>query len=234
MALKVLVVDDEPLAQDILRKYTEDLKNVEVKGFCSDAVEALNFLNSESIDLVFLDINMPKISGIDFLKSLRTAPMVILTTAYSEYALEGYELNVLDYLVKPFSLARFLKSINKAEQFMNDRMAVLNKAKPESIFIKSNKKSVQISLNEIIYVEGLGDYIIIYTDHTHYVTNLSMKKMQDILNEDQFIRIHKSHLVNLKKIKTIEGNMVEIAGKKLIIGNNYRAGFFEKIAKMSI
>jgi len=230
MILKTLVIDDEPLAQNILRKYAEDIKSVEIRGFCSDALEAIEILERQPIDLIFLDINMPKLSGIEFLKTLKNPPLVILTTAYTDYAMEGYELNVLDYLVKPFSFARFLKAVQKAEQQFQLTQKTKTEEKPESVFIKSNKKTYQVKFSDIIYIEGLGDYIKIYTEKTHLVTNFSMKKMEELLPENEFYRIHKSHIVNLKKIVAIEGNMVELLNIKLTIGSNYRTEFFNRIS----
>jgi DNA-binding LytR/AlgR family response regulator len=232
MGLKTLVIDDEPLAQNILKKYAEDIKSIEIKGFCNDALEAIEILEKQSIDLIFLDINMPKLSGIEFLKTFKNPPLVILTTAYADYAMEGYELNVLDYLVKPFSFARFLKAIQKAEQQFQLSQRPNNEEKPESVFIKSNKKTYQVKFSEIIYVEGLGDYIKIYTEKSHLVTNLSMKKMEELLPPKYFYRIHKSHIVNLMKIVAIEGNLIELPNIKLTIGNNYRTDFFARISKI--
>jgi DNA-binding LytR/AlgR family response regulator len=234
MILKTLVIDDEPLAHDILKKYAEDISSIKIIDFCSDALEALELLKERPIDLIFLDINMPKLSGIEFLKTLDFRPLVILTTAYADYAMEGYELNVLDYLTKPFSFQRFLKAVQKAEQQFSLMQRPTNKETAESVFIKSNKKTYQVKFSEIIYVEGLGDYIKIYTEKSHLVTNVSMKRMEDLLPQKDFLRIHKSYIVNLQKIIAIEGNMVEIPNKKLTIGNNFRTDFFNKISKSSI
>jgi DNA-binding LytR/AlgR family response regulator len=234
MILKTLVIDDEPLAHEVIKTYAKEIKTIEIVGYCSDALEALDLLNKQSIDLLLLDINMPKLSGIEFLKALNNPPMVILTTAYADFALTGYELNVLDYLTKPFSFVRFLKAVQKAEQ----QYSLLQKHEfdqnHDTIFIKSNKKSYQVKFMDITYVEGLGDYIKIYTENTHLITNVSMKKIEDLLPDGMFFRIHKSFIVNLKKIVSIEGNMVEVNNKKLVIGNNYRQDFFTKIGKLSI
>lgn len=232
--IRALIIDDEPLAHEIIKKYAGDLKTIEIVGSCSDALEAIPILNTQTIDLLFLDINMPLLSGIEFLKTMKTPPLVILTTAYTEYALQGYELNVLDYLVKPFSLSRFLVAIQKAELQLTLQRPADTENKIQSIFIKANKKTVQIRFNEIIYVEGLGDYIKIYTETTHFITNLSMKKMEEALPSDIFFRIHKSHIVNLQKISAIDGNMVEVCAKKLMIGHNYRADFFTRINQHTI
>jgi len=234
MILKTLIIDDEPLAQNVLRKYAEDIKSIEIKELCNDALEAMEILEKQPIDLIFLDINMPKLSGIDFLKTLKNPPLVILTTAYTDYALEGYELNVIDYLVKPFSFVRFLKAVQKAEQQFQLLQKPKAEEKIESVFIKSNKKNYHVKFSEIIYIEGLGDYIKIYTEKTHLVTNLSMKKMEELLPANEFYRIHKSHIVNLMKIIAIEGNMVELPGMKLTIGSNYRTDFFTRINNVSI
>jgi len=233
MILKTLIIDDEPLAQNVLRKYTEDFKSIEIIGFCGNALQAMEFIEKHPIDLIFLDINMPKLSGIEFLKTLKNPPLVILTTAYTDYALEGYELNVLDYLVKPFSFARFLKAVQKAEQQFQLTQKIKTEEKQESVFIKSNKKTYQLKFSDIIYIEGLGDYIKIYTEKSHLVTNLSMKKMEELLPSNEFYRVHKSHIVNLTKIIAIEGNMIELPGIKLTIGSNYRTDFFLRISHIS-
>ncbi len=234
MILKTLVIDDEPLAQDIIRKYAEDVHSIEIKAFCNDAIEAIEELKSQKIDLIFLDINMPKLSGIEFIKTLTKPPLIVITSAYTNYALEGYELNVLDYLAKPFSFTRFFKAIQKAEQQLQQNRSPEPVEKLESIFVKSNKKSYQVNFKDISYIEGLGDYIKICTEKSHFVTNYSMKKIEDLLPKNEFIRIHKSFIVNLKKIISIEGNLVEVQNRKLAIGNNYRTEFFSIIGHKSI
>jgi len=234
MILKTLVIDDEPLAQNIIRTYAEGVNSIEIKGYCSDAVEAMQILEKQSIDLIFLDINMPKLSGIEFLKTIKNPPLVILTTAYTDYAMEGYELNVLDYLAKPFSFARFLKAVQKAEQQFQLIQKTITTEKPESVFIRSNKKTYQVKFSDIVYIEGLGDYIKIYTEKTHLVSNYTMKKMEELLPENDFFRIHKSHIVNMKKVISIEGNMIELPNIKLTIGDSYRTEFFVRISKISV
>jgi len=233
MKIKALVVDDEPLAQEVLKTYIKEIATIDVIAYCSDALESITFLKEQKIDLIFLDINMPKISGMEFIKTLKNPPLIILTTAYTQYALEGYELNVLDYLAKPFSIQRFLKAIQKVEE-----MLLLQQKKEErnseSLFIKSNKKTFQIQINEITYIEGLGDYIKIFTEKTHLISNLSMRKIHEQLPSSEFIRIHKSFIINIKKIKSIEGNMVDVGNGKLTIGNHFRQEFFEKISQMGI
>lgn len=233
MAIKALIIDDEPLARDIIKKYAEELKSIQIEGSCNDALEAVEILNTKKVDLLFLDINMPKLSGIEFIKTLKNPPLVILTTAHAEYALEGYELDVVDYLLKPFSFPRFVKAIQKCTEHYENKKGSSEPIN-ESIFIKSNKKTFQVRYEEINYIEGLGDYINVYTSKTHLVTNISMKRMEEELPSDKFIRIHKSFIVNLSKINSIEGNLVEIGNKRLSIGNNYRSVFFTKIEKRQL
>lgn len=229
MIIKALIVDDEPLAQNVIQQYAQKIPFLEIIGTCNDAICAQSFLNNNSIDLIFLDINMPKMSGISFLKTLKIDPLVIFTTAYSEYALESYELNAVDYLKKPFSFERFFQAINKAEEILLLKEKVEKplpqKQETNFLFIKTNKKSVKVKFEEILYVEGLGDYIKIHVKHNKYITNLSMKKIFNLLPEDQFHRIHKSYIISLDQIELVEGNMVSINGTKLPIGNSYRQEF---------
>ena len=233
MKIKVLVIDDEPLAQEVIKTYLNDLNNIEVISYCSDALEAMQIMKEQTVDLIFLDINMPKLSGIEWIKTLQNPPLIVLTTAYTQYAMEGYELNVLDYLAKPFSLSRFLKSVQKAEEKLKSKRSRQIETK-ETFFIKSNKKTYQLKFDEIIYIEGLGDYIKIYTDKSHFVTNTSMKKMEEELPSATFFRVHKSFIVNLKKITSIEGNMIDVGLNRITIGNNFRQEFFDKISKSII
>lgn len=233
MKLKCLVVDDEPLAQRVIEKYVGEVPFLELAGKCSDAFEAMEVLQQEEVDLLFLDINMPRLSGINFLKTLKNPPLVIITTAYTEYALEGYELNVLDYLKKPFSFERFLLAAQKAQE----KLQVENKTveveetgeNMEFIFVKSNKKTFNVNLDTILYVEALGDYVKIYTTDGHIVTYQSLKGIEKLLPSKRFYRIHKSYIVSLSRIKSIEGNMVNMPNATLPIGNNYKQGFFQKI-----
>ena len=235
MAIKALIIDDEPLAQNVIKQYALKIPSLDIIGACNDAICAQEFLHKTDVDLLFLDINMPKLSGISFLKNLNKDVLVIFTTAYSEYALEGYELNAIDYLKKPFSFERFFKAFVKAEELYH----LKNKAESSSendvdtdfLFIKSNKKSVRINFNDILYIEGLGDYIKIHVRNNRFVTNLSMKKIHSLLPQDRFYRTHKSFIISVDKIDTLEGNMVSINGEKLPIGNSYRQDFFAYINK---
>lgn len=231
MKLKCLIVDDEPLAQRVLEKYVSELPGLELKGKCSDAIEAMEVLQEQEVDLIFLDINMPRLSGINFLKTYKNPPMVVITTAYTEYALESYELNVLDYLKKPFSFERFLQAVQKAEEKVKGGVEPqeAEKEEREFIFVKANKKTINISIDSILYVEALGDYVKIFTAEGHIVTYQSLKGIERLLSSQKFYRIHKSYIVSLSKIKSIEGNMVHLEKATIPIGNNYKQGFFQRI-----
>jgi len=229
MEIRALIIDDEPLAQNVIKQYAQKLPDLTIAATCNEAICAHKILQEEDIDLLFLDINMPKLSGISFLKNLKNPPLVIFTTAYSEYALEGFELNAIDYLKKPFSFERFCKAYYRAEE----QVILLHKAKHDTtdsvpkdfLFIKSNKKTFKVKFDDIYYIEGLGDYIKIHTVHDKLVTNLSMKKILELLPESQFYRVHKSFIISLDKIQSVEGNMVAVHGNKLPIGNSYRQEF---------
>ncbi|WP_163708343.1 LytR/AlgR family response regulator transcription factor [Mangrovibacterium lignilyticum] len=233
MQVRAIIVDDEPLARQVITQYAKDIPNLEIVSTCSNALEANKTIKETKVDLMFLDVNMPKLSGLDFIKNLDHAPLVVLTTAYTDYALEGYELNILDYLKKPFGFDRFFKAFQKAEEqlsllHMKDG-AKQHHESPEYIFIKSNKKAFRVEISSIRIIEGLGDYIKIHTDSQHLVTNLSMKKMEELLPSRDFFRIHKSFIIRMDSIQSIEGNQVEICKQKLPIGNNYRQKFNERI-----
>jgi DNA-binding LytR/AlgR family response regulator len=235
MKIKALIIDDEPLARNVILQYSKKIDYLEIICSCEDAVQALDFINNSAIDLLFLDINMPTISGISFLKTLKNPPLVIFTTAYSDYALEGYELNIIDYLKKPFPFERFLLAVQKASELIKLKRQAnkepLQTNDDDYIFIKADKKTFKISLKDILFVEGLGDYIKIHLKNQKIVANLTMKKIQDILPQNDFYRIHKSFIISLQKIEIIEGNMVVINQNKIPIGNNFRQEFFDMINK---
>ncbi|MFZ4400648.1 MAG: LytR/AlgR family response regulator transcription factor [Bacteroidales bacterium] len=240
--IKCLIVDDEPLAQRIIEKYSEDIPTIEIVSKCSNAFEAMQELNDKEIDLIFLDINMPKLSGINFLKTLKNPPLCIITTAYSEFALEGYELDVLDYLKKPFSFERFLKAIQKAQERMKENIKEVQVHEIHTsqnheegfIFVKSNKKTYKVNISDVFYIEALGDYVKIHTTDKVIITYQSMKKIEALLPSASFTRIHKSFIVSISKIKSIEGNMVEVKDEKLPIGSNYKQEFQNIIDKSSV
>lgn len=236
MEIKALIIDDEPLAQNVIKQYAGKIPDLIVAATCADAICAHKILNEQDIDLIFLDINMPKLSGISFLKTLKNPPLVIFTTAYSEYALEGFELNAVDYLKKPFSFDRFFKAFTRAEELLllQNRAASepLQDSKQDGfIFVKANKKTIKVKFSDILFIEGLGDYIKINEKNTKIVTNLSMKKILDLLPSNKFYRIHKSFIVSLDNIESVEGNIVTIQGNKLPVGNSYRQEFGSFISR---
>lgn len=233
--MKAIIVDDEPLAQNVIEQYALKIPDLEISAKCNDAICAHKTLQEEKIDLIFLDINMPKLSGISFLKNLKEPPLVIFTTAYSDYALEGYELNAVDYLKKPFSFERFSKAFFKAHELFllkrkQDNPIISGQdSQKDFAFIKSNKKTYKVKFNDIYFIEGLGDYIQIHLKDQKIVTNLSMKKMLDLLPGNQFYRIHKSFIISVDKIDLVEGNTVKINEKRLPVGNSYRQDFLKYI-----
>lgn len=243
--IKVIIVDDEPLAQDVLETYVEKFPELSLIQKCNNALEANEVLKNQDIDLMFLDIQMPQLTGIDFLKTLSRPPLVIFTTAYPNYALEGFELNALDYLLKPISLERFIKAVNKAvEQIKLQRnepgsgssvSSNSDGTDPDYIFVKADKKLVKVNYNDIIYIEGLKDYVIIRMENQRVITLQTMKSLEDKLPMLRFKRIHRSYIINIDKINAIVGNMVEVMEKNLPkhlpIGKNYRDELNDMIEK---
>jgi DNA-binding LytR/AlgR family response regulator len=228
MKTKCLVVDDEPLACDLMRGHIEKLENFEIVADCHNAMKALSVLREKHVDLIFMDIQMPQITGIEFLKTLKHPPKVIITTAYRDYALEGFELDVVDYLLKPITFERFLKSVNKYYQMCQDQVQVVTNSASEKvmeesfIYVKENKKVIKVYLSEIRYIEGLSEYVQIYTEKRKIITKTSMALMEEKLPVANFLRIHKSFIVPVNKIEAFTANTIEIQGKELPIGRNYK------------
>ncbi|HMQ48069.1 MAG TPA: LytTR family DNA-binding domain-containing protein [Saprospiraceae bacterium] len=244
--INAIIVDDEPLAQDVLETYIEKIPEINLVQKCNNALEANDALKKHSVDLMFLDIQMPQLTGIDFIKTLTHPPLVIFTTAYPNYAIEGFELNALDYLLKPISLDRFMKAVNKAiEQIDLKRKGQGEGAKaeegeehPDYIFVKADKKLVKVNYKDIIYIEGLKDYVIIRLDNNRVITLQTMKSLETKLPAGQFMRIHRSYIVNIAKIDAIVGNMVEVTEKSQVkhlpVGKNYRDELLEIINQNKI
>ncbi|HKI87758.1 MAG TPA: response regulator [Draconibacterium sp.] len=235
MKIKCLVIDDEPLARDLMRSHIEKLENFEIVAECGDAMKALQALRNHSVDLMFMDIQMPQITGIEFLKTLKHPPKVIITTAFREYALDGFELDVVDYLLKPITFNRFLKAVNKyfqltQEEKQNDVPTALA-AQPEEafIYVKENKKVIKVHLSEILYVEGLSEYVQIYTENKKIITKTSMTNMEEKLPQADFMRIHKSYIVSMSKIEAFTSNSIEVPGKELPIGRSYKNSVLEAL-----
>ncbi|MCB0619691.1 MAG: response regulator transcription factor [Saprospiraceae bacterium] len=239
--INTIIVDDEPLALDVLETYIEKIPELKLVKRCNNALEANEALQKNQIDLMFLDIQMPQLTGIDFVKTLTHPPLVVFTTAYSDYALEGFELDVLDYLLKPISLERFMKAVNKAIDQIDLQRAGQNAGTAAEegdegfIFVKADKKLVKINYHEIIYIEGLKDYVIIRLEKSRVITLQTMKSLEDKLPVSHFKRIHRSYIVNIDKIEAIVGNMIEVTekgqAKHLPIGKNYRDELLEIINK---
>lgn len=227
--IKAIIVDDEPLAQDVLETYIGKMPDLELVRKCGNAFEANEALKEGNIDLMFLDIQMPQLTGVEFLKSLANPPIVIFTTAYPDYAVEGFELNAIDYLLKPISLERFMKAVNKANEMIKVRKGESNhddSDHKEFFFVKADKKLIKCNYDDILYIEGLKDYVIIRQDTSRIITLQTMKSLEAKLPSDKFKRIHRSYIVNIDRIRAIVGNMVEVQekgqAKHIPIGKNYR------------
>lgn len=236
--MNTLIIDDEPLALDVLETYISKMPELNLVARCANALEANEIIRNNDIDLIFLDIQMPQISGVEFIKALPNPPLFIFTTAYSNYALEGYELNAIDYLLKPISMDRFMKAVNKAsDQFeLRHREDASGEAGSagdgvEFFFVKADKKLVKIKYNEILYIEGLKDYVIIRLEQGRVVTLQTMKSLEDKLPASKFQRIHRSYIVSIDKIHAVDGTSVDVyekgAIKQLPIGKNYRDEILE-------
>ncbi len=240
MKYKCLIVDDEPLALDVLESYIHKVPNLQLVARCSNAIEALSQLRNHDISILFLDIQMPEITGVEFLKSLKNPPCVIFTTAYSEYAMDGFNLDAVDYLLKPISFDRFLKATNKAIAQLTplkskkEATSVNHENESDFIFVKSDKKIVKIGLDEILYIEGLKDYVIIFTPAGRIITLQTMKNLEEKLPSDQFIRVHRSFIISLNRMKSISNNSVDVNGKQIPIGKLYRDPFMKVVEKDSL
>lgn len=221
--IRYLIIDDEPIAHRIIEKYAGQLPHLQKIGNCYNAFEAMQILQQQKIDVLFLDINMPKMKGFDLLKTLQHTPDVIVTTAYQEFALEGYELNVLDYLLKPFSFERFAKAINKIKIPVSPPVSTLRTETTEiqSLFIKGDKKHYQINLTDILYVEAYGNYTKIHLEDQIILSHLKISELEQRL-PSSFIRVHKSFIASKPRIQILEGNMIHISDHKIPVGQTYR------------
>jgi two-component system LytT family response regulator len=233
--IKCIVVDDEPLAREGLANYVKEVGFLELKATCENPIELTNLLNIHRIDLIFLDIQMPKMNGLDFLKTIQNPPTVILTTAFPTYALEGFQLNALDYLLKPITFDRFLKSANKAKNYFDliEKAQSTNTQKENDAinhcFIKCGNKLEKIFFDDILYAEGMQNYVTIYTKKGKYITLLSLKNLEENLDSKLFIRVHKSYIVSINKIEGIEGNEIFIQSHKIPISRNYREQVIQQV-----
>ncbi len=228
--MNYLIIDDEPLAHRVIEKFAQELSGLQKIGNAYDAFEGFELLNIAKVELIFLDINMPKLKGLDFLRTLANPPIVIITSAYREYALEGFELNVCYYLLKPFSFERFLTGVNKALSLQKVENTTVESSKPiannsptdEKIFIKGDRKYHQIALADIYYLESYGSYVKIYLADQMILTHETTTHFEKILPKSSFLRVHKSYIVAIPKIETVEGNRLKIKEKLIPIGNFYK------------
>jgi two-component system LytT family response regulator len=237
MMINCVIIDDEPLAREGIASYVREIDFLHLVATCENPVELMKVLDQQPVDLVFLDIQMPKMNGMDFLKIVQKPPMVIITTAFPSYALEGFQFNALDYLLKPITFDRFFKSANKAKDYYQ----LLNKAAvadpdqvktedtPDYFFIKCGSKYEKIYFSDILYVEGMQNYVTIYTQKGKYVTLLYLKNLEENLDSKSFIRVHKSYIVSIGKIEAIESNEIFIQSHRVPISRNYRDQVMEQV-----
>ncbi|MCB2220520.1 MAG: LytTR family DNA-binding domain-containing protein [Bacteroidetes bacterium] len=235
MKTKCLIVDDEPLAIDALSMLIQKFEDLEIAGVCSDAFQAHEFLRTHQIDLMFLDIQMPEISGINFLESLPSPPHVIFTTAHREYALDAFELNVVDYLLKPISQQRLMKAINKYYQLaigrghMNVDKTMTEETIDKFLYVKADRKTVKIPIHDILFIEGLKDYVRIITTDQNVITHKSLADLEQTLPESAFSRVHRSYIVALDKITSFTAEDVEIGKEEIPIGRTYKNAVLKKL-----
>jgi DNA-binding LytR/AlgR family response regulator len=219
-----IIVEDEPLAAEVLEDYIRQIPFLQLKGICSDAIYAMEILQKEKIDLIFLDIHLPKLKGFDFLKALKNPPQVIITSAYQEYALQGYELNVVDYLLKPIEFSRFLMAVNKLKQPAASPSAGPSAAPRERthLFFNVSKRKVKVYLDEILYIESMKEYIRIVTRDKTILTKFQIGQIEELLARNNFLRVHRSFIVAKEKIEAFTATDVEVAGKAIPIGRSYK------------
>jgi DNA-binding LytR/AlgR family response regulator len=230
MKIRTIIVEDEPLAREGLKSYVREIESLELCATCENALEANEILKFEKTDLMFLDIQMPKITGIDFLKSLQSPPMVILTTAYPNYALQGFDLDVVDYLVKPYPFDRFLKAVNKAKDLFQLRQSPKeNPILKEAIFIKVDNVLKRVVLNDIIYIEGMENYVALHTKEGRMITLMTMKSMEESLPAEKFLRVHKTYIISKNHVKGIEGNEIDMGKTKVPMSRNRRNEIIDEL-----
>ena len=230
--INCVIIDDEPLAREGMGNYVREVDFLQLVATCENPLELTKILDQQSVDLLFLDIQMPKMNGLDFLKMVQNPPMVIITTAYPTYALEGFQLNVLDYLLKPITFDRFFKSVTKAKDYYHlitrNTPSVSDPAE-DYFFIRCGSKYEKIYFNQILYIEGMQNYITIYTQKGKYVTLLYLKNLEENLDNQSFIRVHKSYIVSIDKIEAIEGNEIFIQTHRIPISRNYREQVIQRV-----
>ena len=234
MKLSCIAIDDEPIALDIIEDFASKIPYLEMKASFQNPVEAIEFLDDNQVDLIFLDIQMPELTGFEFLRTLDNAPFIVFTTAYPDYALESYELEAIDYLVKPIAFERFLKAVNKVKK----RVATQTKVTPqessstpqkEYVFVKTDYKTVKIFLDDILYIESLKDYVAFHLKDEKILSLLSIRGVEEAIADDRFIRVHRSFIINLDKINVVERNLISVGNTQVPVGESYRTAFKELI-----
>lgn len=234
MKLSCFIIDDEPLAIEVLEEYISQIESVEIEGTFGNAILAFEALNETDVDVLFLDIQMPKLTGVELLKTLKNPPKVIFTTAYREYALEGFELDVIDYLLKPISFERFLKAVNKVRDLssVSSDDSALTQPEDNFIFVSSGNKKVKIRLSDILYLESKGDYVFIKTKKKEVTTHSTLTSMEKEFSSHAFLRIHRSFMVNLKNIESWSQTEIEVGNQKLPIGRTYKSQASKALEKL--
>jgi DNA-binding LytR/AlgR family response regulator len=235
--MKCVIIDDEPLAVELLVEFVGRVDSLELVTTFTNAIDAISIINQSQIDLIFLDIEMPHFSGIDFINAIEKKPLIIFTTAYSNYAVEGFNLGAVDYLIKPIPFNRFLKSVLRAQQIFIPKSlpaetTAVNSPEIENdfMFVRAEYENVKINFADILFIEGLKDYVKIFTtDNKYTLTLISLIKLENLLSSKGFSRIHRSYIINIKHIKSIQKNKVLIADKRIPISESYKTAFFEKI-----
>jgi len=233
MKISCLLIDDEPHALEVLRSYIASTPLLEVAGECHHALDALDFLQQKEIDLIFLDIQMPRLLGTDFIKTLKNPPKIIFTTAHKEYAIDGFELDAVDYLLKPISFERFLKTVNKVFNLTQKEEQSTQSVQINSerfLYLRADRKMVKVMVNEILYIEGLKDYLKVITTSQTIITKQTISAMEEMLPEEEFMRIHRSFIISIKKIDSFNQHSIFIKKMELPIGPMYRKLFLQKIS----
>ena len=235
--LNVVIVDDEPLALEGLSNYVREVDFLSLVGTGENPIELMNILGATMVDLVFLDIQMPKMNGIDYLKIAQNRPMVILTTAYPSYAIEGYRLNVLDYLLKPILFDRFIQAAHKAkdyQQLKSQQSTTAQKTPEDYFFVKCDHKYEKIFFDDILYIQGMQNYVAIFTRKGKYITHLTLKNIEANLLPHSFIRVHKSYIVSIPKISSVESQEIRVASKGIPLSRNYKEQVMDKVVKQKL
>jgi DNA-binding LytR/AlgR family response regulator len=229
MKITTIIVEDEPLAREGLKSYLQELPEFQLLAICENALDANIILAEKQPDLMFLDIQMPKITGIEYLKTLSNPPLVIVTTAYPHYALEGFELNVVDYLVKPYPFERFIKAVNKVKEKLASRMPIENDGVRDFMFVKIDQMLKRVNFSEILLVEGMENYVTIYTPKEKLISLMTLKSLDENLPSQEFLRVHKTYIVAKNKVLGIMGNELEMGIKKVPISRTRRAEIIQEL-----